>query len=451
MLQPHLRAALARSRASLRSRGPGALLAGLVPVLGGGAALVVLARPVFLAFLDGDPEGIPAGIEAVVLRFALVLVSALTLEVYAALIRSPDRRVLEILPVDPAGVVWVEVLRVGLTRSWLLVLGMALLLPLALEVSVGAWALGAAVLAGVWVAGLPVSASLHLLAVLAAESPRMAPSLDLLRGSNPREQAALIYAPGFVLATLGGLVFLGARGVRWGLEGAPLRAALALLAPLLVAGLASLPVALVARRSWFRASAVLADIDARYGALVDREEGRRVYLDWAVRFLPVAWAPYALRDLRHGWRARRTWITATWVGGIGGALAGWTVLPAGPGRAAAAGAAVALGAAAVGVVLEREEPEFLRAWLPSGGVAARGARLAVLLGWLQGAAWPAALAVAVRRSVLEGAFVLGVVEAAALVGASLALAAGLLRERGLWVYGPLAAVLAAVLALWVLQ
>lgn len=428
----------------------GARVARLLVPLVGAALLVPLVRPVFLHFLDGPPAELAPGMQGVLVRVGLVLVSALSLDLYSALVRGGDRAVLDLLPVDPAQVATYQVRRVLVTRWWLPGLALLLLGPVAWEGQPLAWALGAVATLGSFALGLSTSAMVHLLAIGASRSERLAPLLDMVRGSNPRPQAAFIYAPGVVLAVDGGLVALSSKGVAMALQGSVLVGGLALAVPFVVAALAWLPVRGLARRSWFQASAVIADIDARYGALVDRDEGHRVYLDWSARFLPSTWAVYFLKDLRHGWRGRRTWITGAWLVGVGGVLAGWTSDPSSPWRAAAVGGAGALVCASLGVVLEQDEPELLRAWLPPGGLPRQGARLLVLVAWLQAAVLPGPISVAIRHGLGAGASALVAGEVVVLGAAVLAWACGLIRERGLVVYAPTAAVTAGAVALWAL-
>ena len=85
-----------------------------------------------------------------------------------------------------------------------------------------------------------------------------------------------------------------------------------------------------ARAGWYRATSVLADIDARYGVLSDTEEALRVYMDWTLRFMPERLAFWALKDMRYGWRARRSWVALTWLIGLLGIVAGWTQSEDGP-------------------------------------------------------------------------------------------------------------------------
>jgi hypothetical protein len=446
---PYLAAWRTRRRNQQRAEGFATTVARWAGPAVAAVLLVPLFRPVFLAFLD-DPERHALGVEGVLQRVGIAMIAILTLDVYTALIRGPDRAVLDLWPVDAAQVATFEIVRVAWERAWLLPAAALLLSPIGAEASWGLYGLGLACVAGAWTLGLCASAMVHLLAVDVAESPEWAPILDVIRGHNPRPQAAFLYAPGVVLAGSGGLVLVSAWGVRAAWTGQPL-AAILLLLPFAGAAAALVPVAGIARRSWFRASAVLADIDARYAAVERPEEAHRVYLDWAVRWLPKGVATWALKDLRHGWRARRGWITGAWLAGVGAAMVGWAGDPAAAARAAAVVAAAAWGTATIGVLMERDEPAFLRAWLPPGGLPRRLARLVVIAGWVQGAIWPAALAVGLRHGTSGFGLVVLSGLLSAIVAAAAATALGQLRDRAVWVYGPLAAVAAAATAALVLR
>lgn len=439
---PYVRAWRTQRAHRRRTLGLGGWLPGLLAPLLATLVLVPLVRPVFLSFLELPASQWAEGMEGVLLRAGVVLVGWLALDVYTAVIRGPDRDVLALLPVNAAQVVHLELMRVARERWWLLPSLAILLSPVALAGAPALWGAGLIVLVGSWAMGLVVSAAVHLFAVEVAESPRWAPFLDLIRGSNPRPQAAFIYAPGAVLLICGLVVGQGARGAVLAASGELVGWLWMLLPAPLVIG-AALNLGPLARRSWFQGSAVLAEIDARYAALADREEALRVYLDWVVRWLPVSVGRYALRDLRHGWRARRTWITGAWLLGVGAFAAGWTASVDGPLRAGIVAVAAIWGVASLGVLLERDEPDFLRAWLPPGGAPALGARGLVLLLWVQPCVWGGALAVGFRRGLAEGALVLAVGAGSGLVAAAVSVACGTLRDRGLLLYAPLAAVLAA--------
>jgi len=406
--------------------------------------LVPLVRALFLDVLERPAELWPEVLAQVALRFAFVVVGWLSLDTYSALIRGEDREVLAILPVDPGHVVVAALLRVA-RRRWVLVPAAALLLfPIALSGSPTLWAFSVIFVAGAWVLGLTVSAAVHLGAVQLAEDPRAEGILDLVRGNNPRAQAAFLYAPGLALL-LGGALLAQASNAFLALS---LGTALAWLSLPFLAALAIVPtLPRLGRASWFRATAVLAEIDARYAALADPDEGKRVYMDWAIRGLPAEVRRYALDDLRHGWRARRTGITGAWLVGLAGIAAAWTADPSGPSRAWVVAVAGTWLCGSIGVLLAADEPAFLRVWLPRRHGAALLGRSVALVLWLQPCVALPAIAVLFRHGFAPAAAVGLGGQLAVLTATAVALACGRLAERGVAVYGPVAAVAAATIGL----
>ncbi|MBT3219195.1 MAG: hypothetical protein HN348_08900 [Proteobacteria bacterium] len=441
---PYLSVWIRQWRNRRQFEGPWTQLRRMVVPLVSALLLVLLVRPIFLGFLDEGAEGWGYGLQQVALRGGIVVITALSLDIYSALIRGPDRAVLDIHPVNARQVVLFEMVRVAARRWWLVPLGAILLLPLAVEGAVGLWGLGVLVLACAWAMGLTSSAMMHLLAVQAAESKRIAPLLDMARGQNPRPQAAFLYAPGAVLLVCGGLVVLASQGANQVWSGESL-GGIYLLLPLLVAAACASAVPRLAEAGWFRASPILADIDARYAAIGEREDGLRVYLDWTVRFLPQGIGRYAMKDFRHGWRGRRTLLVGAWLVGVAAFIGGWSDQSIGVERAALAIVAGIWLCSAVCVLMDKDEPEFLRAWLPAGGSSRYLARAYVLCAWLQPCLWLGVASVTIRRGLIDGGAVLlfGVVAMVLAVPSSMV--CGQLRDRGLAVYGPVAAVAAAVL------
>jgi len=402
------------------------------------AVLVPLVQTLFLGFLQAGAEGWAAGVGRVLLRVTVVVVGWLSLDTFSALIRADDRSVLAILPVDGAHVVASALERVA-RRRWIMVPAFGVLLsPLLVHGAQELWALALVQIAGAWALGLTVSTWVHLLAIEVSESERWAPWLDLVRGNNPRPQAAFLYAPGVALLACGLLLARSAEAVAGSASG------LWLVVPFVVAGAAALPLPSLARRTWFRGSAVLAEIDARYAALLDPEEGRRVYLDWVVRWLPAPLRLHALHDLRHGWRARRTLITGAWLVGLAGLVSAWTSDPAGVGRAAVVSVLGVWACGAVSVLLAADEPPFLERWLGVSPGRQAGARLVVTALWLQPCLWPAVGAVALRHGLGPAARLLAWGELGVVGAGLLALACSRLTQRRLSLYGPLAAVLGAL-------
>jgi hypothetical protein len=437
-----------RQRAHRRAVDGWALRLGRIAVFAVAVGLLVpLVRPVFLGFLDRGAAVLPAGVEAVTIRAGLLLIALLSLDLYTALIRGENRKILDLHPVDEGQVAEAEMVRVGVDRAWLLVAFAVVLAPIAGASPVG-YAAAIAAIFGCYLLGICMSAVVHLLAVDAATSERWAPILDLLRGHNPRAQAAFLYAPGLALAGAG-LLAIAAAGGAGRVAGGDALGWLGVAGPLVAAVPCALVAPQTAHGAWFRASTVLADIDARYARHEHPDEARRVYLDWTVRFLPTAIGRYVLKDLRQGWRDRRSWITGAWLLGVGAALIGWSSDAAAPARSAVAVAFAVWLVGAVSVLMEADEPAFLRAWLPPAPLERRLARLVVTIGWLQGCLWPAVAASAVRHGTI-GALTVLAVGMSAIAGASaLGLVGGVVPRRGLLVYVPVAAVLAAGMAAWV--
>lgn len=418
----------------------------LLGVLAVGLA-ALLVRPIFLTFLDDGPAVVRMGVSGIVLRAGLVLVGLAAIDLYEAVIRGRDREVLALLPVDPDRVVVAAVRDIVLRRVWLLPAIAVVLLPIGLEAGWVPWGAAVAALVGLQLVAWPLSAAVHLLAVDVAESERWAPWLDMVRGANPREQAAFLYAPGAILLVAAVLLYAASEGAGLAATGIPLGWVWIGTGPIL-AIVVSLGLPRLARRAWFRATGVLADIDARWAAIAERGDDRTsVYLDWSVRFLPSSWRRYALHDLRHGWRARRLWISGAWLLGFAAAAAGWTEDPVGPSRALAVATLAAALVASAALVLERDEPAFLRWWLPVEVLPRWAARGIVVALWAQPALMPAVLVTAYLHGLAPGGLVLAGGELVAVVLVLLGLATSQLVRTGPWLYGTAAAAVVAMAAL----
>ncbi len=319
-------------------------------------------------------------------------------------------------------------------------MGSILLLPVGLAGHWLAWALGSAVVAGAWVAALGVGFAVHLGGVWAAMSPELAGLMNLVRGNNPRMQAALIYAPGVALAVVGvavGMAASGAGGVLMGWT-----PGYALLAVPPAVGVMGWLVARPLADAWYvRATALLSEIDAQWAGLEEAEEADRVYLDWLAEGRPEL-----LRALRQGWRRLRTWPTGAWLLGLACAFAGWSDAADAPERALVVTAGAALLIAGIPVRMAEGDPEWLdRALSISPGRVALARGVAAFL-YAQGVILLPAAALLIRQGP-GGAAVLLLAELAAATGAVLAAAAAMrLRGRGGWVYGPVAVLLWAVIA-----
>ena len=381
MANPHVRAWRRQLTNQARSEGLWKrMLGALVPVVALAAA-GPLVQPVFMGFLA---EGrILEGSVALGLRVGGALCGAMVLATYTALVRGPERAILDPHPSEPGRLLTYLLLRTAVeTLPWLLG-GVALLTPMLLAGEVQGWAVTATLALGGWWLGLFAGFPVHLASVWAAESDGLAGALELIRGHNPRLQAALIYGPGVALAYGMGALYIGSWGGVW------------LAAPFAAGILAWLPAPTLARGFHVRTTLVLHEIDAAYAFEDTEEEARVVYFEWMVRMLPAAWRTAALKELRHGWRGLRSWLTGAWGLGLLGLLAGWSSAPEAIARAAlVAGASVGV----LGVValrLQATDPPWLRMSMPFRGLFP--ARAAVVFAWLQPVVVPAFLALLVRQ------------------------------------------------------
>ena len=438
MSDPYARV-FARVRANRARTDPGARWAGAVFMVALLAVLTPLVRSGFLSFLGSDPSGWRAGLEGVWFRAALLVMTVVSLDVHAAIIRGEDRPILGILPVDARAVVRAELGDLA-RRDWVWIPAMAVLLaPMAVAGDPVAWLLGVVVIAGAWLLSLVLSGVAFLAAVEMAESERWAPYLDLLRGNNPRAQASFLYAPGAAVG-LAGLVVaqaVGGAGAVWGGE---LSQAWLLILPFVCAGAAWPLIPRLATDAWPRATLVLAEIRARYASVETPEEAMRVYMDWTVDRAPTAWRPHALRELRHAWREHRTWISATWLFGIGGFVMGWSRDPSTAWDAVFVSAVGSWICAATIVRMAASEPEFLVAWLPIPPRRRFAGRVWAVFAWSQAAVWVPAMAVFFRQGLTVGAVALAATASAAMGAALAASAFSANREWGMWGYGATAAV-----------
>ncbi len=396
------------------------------------AALSPLVKPVFLAYLALPADRWPERTEGIAQRLVLLVGGWMALEAHQVVLRTGDRAVLSPLPVEPAGVVAYELVRLLVQRWWLVpAIGLACI-PL-LFAAPDQWGALIAVLLGVQLGALFAGAVGALLAIEASENPRWFPLLDLLRGQNPRVQSALLWAPGAALAAVGSA----------GMVAVALRTGVAAVLPAALGVALATQIPRLARRAWFQGTPLLQEIDARYAAFERPEDARRVYLDWAVRFFPAATRTWALADLRHGWRQRRSWISAAWVGGLAAGLASWSASPGSIATTASVAAAAVWAVGAVSGWMDRDVPPFTRFVLPDRTVARHGARALVLAAWLQPMAFVPALPVLVRHGAGDALALAGLTEASILGAALLAAALGRLGI-GVVGYAPTAALAAGL-------
>lgn len=406
---------------------------GLLPIAAAAAA-TPLATPVLLGFLD-TAGLVPAGVEAITVRLGALIAAAMALHTYSDLIRGPDRPVLDPHPVLARPLLTAVALRTARQRAYLPVMGAVLLSPMITAGPNGpmVWAGACAVLLGAWLCALGVGFAVHLGAVWSALSPQVSVFLELLRGANPRMQAALIYSPGAALAIVGIAVYLASAGLSGAMQGwLPGLGLLAVPPAIGVVGLVA--ASRLAERYYVRTTTILSEIDAEWAGQDEAEEAGRVYLDWLAEGRPEL-----LRALRQGWRTRRLWALGAWGVGAVTAFAGWSDDPAAAGQVMLFAGGGALLIAALPTQLAAGDPPWLDAALNVNPRRVLAARAAAALLYAQGVVIPPVLALLVRQGAAQAAQSAAVLEAAALAGALLAAAvAARLRARGVWVYGPAA-------------
>ena len=139
----------------------------------------------------------------------------------------------------------------------------------------------------------------------------------------------------------------------------------------------------------------------------------------------------------------------SWLVGLGGLVAGWTEFPSGPGQAATVAVAGVWLLGSVGVLMERDEPAFLRRWLPQPVGPRVAARVLTVCAWCQPCVWFGVASVAIRRSSTEALWVLGIGQGSLVAAAMVAALCAIQGERGWVAYGPMAALSAAGTAAWV--
>jgi len=413
----------------------------LAPVLLGAMA-APLARPILFWFESRAPELFAPGLSGLCLRLGLALCGAGILVVHEQVVRGPERRILDPHPVEPGALVIAMGARLLRATSGLALGACLLLLPLVLQGRMRAFGLSVVVLLGGWLCGLALGFLAQLGAVWAAQHPSMRGLLDLVRGSSPPMQAALIWAPGLAIAACGGALVGATRALPAAMDG-NVAASLMLGAPILLAVVGWALVPALARRTWYQATTVVAEVDAAWAQVEDPKAARRVYLEWAARWVPKGLRAHVIRGLRQGWRARRTWVTGAWGLGILGAVAGWTASSdAAPRALLVSGSAVAV-LAALAIRMETGDPRWLRPALGLRRDHLIVSRVLVVLAYLQGAILPAVAAVWLRRGV-EAVVLLGLLEGLAVVCATIASVLALAGARAWFAYPPLA------LACWIL-
>ena len=399
-----------------------------------------LLQDVFLHFLE-EPERINAGSMDFAMRLGWFCCAAMALRSYTALVRGPERAILDPHPGNPSQLLRYLTIRCASESVVLLASGLSMLWPLAWAGYPEQALVSAGVVTAGWALGLLIGFPVHLAAVWAAESRSLASVLEALRGSNPRLQAALIYAPGFVLALGGVGVWLASQA---GLSALSQSGSIAIpLAVPVVLGVGAWVVAgPLANGFHYKTTMILAEIDAHYARLEDAEEGKVVYLEWTVRSMPRSVRPYLLRDLRHGWRGLRTWVVGAWAIGVLVALSAVSNDAEAFGRTLALAGAGMVFVASVGIHMGIRDPLWLESSLPSDRGSLLRARFLALLLWLQGMIFMGCLALAWRHGTEEAWVLFGALELLALLLAAGGALASQWRERAWSAYLP------AALLLW---
>lgn len=427
---PYALADRRQRRARRRVDGLGTRLAGLLPLVGAVVALPLL-RPTFYGFLDAPPSAYPEGASGAAARLGLALAAGLALASYAEVIRGPDRGVIDLHPLLPAP--WIRARIASLARARVGWLAVAAVFLAPLWPRVDAVLAGAALLAGAWFAGMGAGLGINLAAPRVAEDPRWAGVLDGIRGPNPRLQAALLYAPGVSLALSGASVLTASWGLGLFLRGDP--AGLAALAAPVVVGIFGLWLAARNAAAMARLPALLGEIDAAWAAVESQEESHAVYLEWAVRFVPVGLRRDLLKELRHLWRGLRPWVTGSWGLAVLAALAGWTKEADAAARLTWVGGGALLIVGYAGVRLGADDPAWLDAMLPAPKRPL--ARFLALVGCMQAVILAGMAALAVRQGIGPALGAGLRLEVVAVVLAALGAGAGdRLRGKGGLVYVP---------------
>ncbi len=410
----------------------------VVPVLAALLAGFLLRGSLFSFLQQGD---IARGAAGAALRVSMVVLGVLALRQYTDLVRGPDRAVLDCHPIQPRLLLMALAQRSLVTELPVLLAGLAVQTPVLMAGQHTAFAAGAALVAGTWLAALTVPYGVYLGAVWAARSPAMEALLEAARGDNAPMHAALLYAPGIVAGVVGFPLSQSAlvvEGILGGWTGGWIW--LLLLPGLGAAGLAcSLP---LADRYYVSTTALLTEIDGQYAGIAEAEESGHVYLEWT-----ATGRPELLRALRQAGRRLWPYSVGAWTGGALAALAAWTD----PGGEAGwmlllvTGGAVLIGT--MPAALAAGDPAWLDRALGLSPTRVGMARAAAAVLYAQGLVVLPLLARVVRQGVgtlvpLLLAELL--VAATALLSAA---AAARLGARSGWVVGPLALVLwAAALA-----
>lgn len=308
---------------------------------------MLVIKPIFLELWQSN---LAESIESLLFRLAALITSAMALHTYSSVVRSPEHEIISIHPILGQRFLW-HVLEETIRTTWIWWVGGAVFLyPLVELGEYTAYVLSVLLLLGSWVGGIGAGYCINLGAIWVARSNRAHVLLDMVRGQNPREQAAFIYAPGVALVVVGLTLALAAGGLRAALSGLYMWGILIGLP--YVMGLAGFGIALrLVQEELLRVGSILVDIDAHWQGIEEGEDPNAVYLDWL-----AAGRPELLRALRAGWREYRLYPILSWcAGGLGGLLL-WTGRVS-EGLWLAGFAMVGLGS--LGWQLQRADPNWL--------------------------------------------------------------------------------------------
>ena len=288
---------------------------GAVFILVGVIISMFVIRPIFLESWSGH---IGEYLESLLFRFSALITAAMALHTYSAIVRSSEHGIISIHPILGKPFLWSS-FENTIRETWLWwVSSSILLLPLVELGEYLAFALSISLLIGSWVGGIGAGYCINLGSIWVARSPRAHIILDMVRGQNPREQAAFIYAPGIALIVVGLTLVLGAGGLRAALVGQHIWGLLVLL-PYGIGLLGFFLALRIVEEELLRVGSILVDIDAHWHNIEEGEDPNSVYLDWL-----GSRRPELLRALRAGWREYRVYPILSWGVGFLGGLMIWT-------------------------------------------------------------------------------------------------------------------------------
>lgn len=389
-------------------------------------ALAPFAQSSLLHFLD-SPKPI-GGIEGLAFRLSALVGAAVALSSYRQIIRTPERDILGLHPIQPQ--LWFAALfRKTALVSWSWpCIAVALAWPMLTKNFIVEYCLLCAVVLNSWFSMLCTSYAVHLGSVFVARSPAWAPLLDMIRGNNPREQAAFIYAPGFALFFCGITMMLCSFAMEGMLVWYP--PALVFFCIPLVLGTVSFFVAQgLSDTQLVCASAILAEVDARWAMLEEGQEEDGVYLEWLAKDRKEL-----LRALRQGWRSMRIWPMSIWGMGLFAFVSGSS---GDINNALLFSSIGAIGGCTIGVVMARENPLWLDEMLDVRGKELFWARFWICVLYAQGAILPVLFFV--WKNAL---FRIAMLEACVLLASTISAYLSVYhRKHGVLVYLPIALVI----------